>query len=86
MYFQPTDDPRQKARKIFNSGIAESVVWDRHPDQYASMHSTQRILSRLVRFPWMPSAWSGRPDPFPKNGWPGRRSCGRATPMATWRW
>lgn len=50
MYFRPTTGLRGTLRKIYRSGQAEVVVWERHPDRYDPATPT-RLIRDLVVWP-----------------------------------
>lgn len=48
MYFRPTTGLRGTLRKIYRSGQAEVVVWERHPDRYDPATPGRLIRGLLV--------------------------------------
>lgn len=51
VYFRRTTDQKVLARKIYRSGRAETLVWDRHPELYPQRRDGLFAATRLVRFP-----------------------------------
>ena len=51
LYFRRTVGVRRTLRKVYLSGIAETVVWRRHPDAFAAQLSLRTVLVDLASWP-----------------------------------
>lgn len=47
LYFQPTTSTRVLMRKIYLAGLAESLVWSRHPDVYPDAYTPRALVKRV---------------------------------------
>ncbi len=56
LYFRRTVGFRRTLRKVYMSGIAETVVWSRHPGASPHQLSLRTVLGDLVRWP----GWAAR--------------------------
>lgn len=51
LYFRQTVGLRRTLRKVYLSGIAETVVWSRHPDAFASPLRLSTVVLEFVLWP-----------------------------------
>lgn len=51
LFFRPTVGLRRTLRKVYLSGIAETVVWSRHPRAFSSQLSLRAVLLELALWP-----------------------------------
>lgn len=52
IFFRPTHGLRARIRKVFLSGVSESVIWHRYPERFAANLSLSALTKNLLLEPW----------------------------------
>ncbi|WP_416339493.1 glycosyltransferase family 2 protein [Raineyella sp.] len=52
IHFRRTTGLVSSLRKVYRSGVAEALVWERHPDRFGSLRGRRAAWRSLLALPW----------------------------------